>query len=397
MRILLGLESYFPNVSGVVIFTKRLATYLVSHGHEVRIVTTSPTGFYSEEKDPAGFFITRLKGWRNPFRRDLKISYLRNVGEVRRIINEFGPDIIHAQGPDIINHLILREAKKLGIPVIAHHHFSLEFVLGYFRRARFLWPFIAKIVKISVRNFYNRCDLILTPTEFSRRTLLGWGVTREVIAVSNGVELERFNPPDKKDEKRRVAEVAGRYGISLANPIVLYIGRMDQDKSVDVLVRSIPKVLEKIPAFFLFVGEGNDRKWLEGIVSAEKWKDRVKFLGFINHDDPDLPAIYRLSSLAWTASTIETQSITTLEAMASGLPIVAADAGALPELVHENENGFLVEPKDVAGFADAAVEILRSGELRERFSKASVKIASEHAIEKSMERLIEIYKGVIGA
>lgn len=396
MRILYGIESYLPNVSGVVIFTQRLAAYFAGRGDAVRIVTTSPTGLAYEGKDPAGFYVTRLRGWPNPFRKDLRISVPWERKAIRALLAEFKPDVIHAQGPDPINRLILKEAKRAGIPVIAHHHFSLEFVLGYFRSAKFLHPVIRPLVRYSSRTFYNRCDRVLTPTEFSRRTLLGWGVRVPIEAISNGVELKRFNPADTKSEAKALRDLHKRFSLPSDAPIILYIGRMDKDKNIPTLVEAIPKILEGMPATFLFVGEGTDRKEIERNIAKQPWKERVKFVGFVPHDDPDLVRLYQASRIVWTASTIETQSITTLEAIACGLPVVAANAGALPELVHEGQNGFLVEPYDAAGFADAVLQILSDPRRAEEFSKESVKIASGHAIGKSLERIAAVYREVIG-
>jgi len=391
MKIVLGIESYLPNVSGVVIFTKRVATYMAQRGHTVRLLTTSPYGWPYEEKDPAGFFIFRLKGWRNPFRKDLRVSSLSNRKAVRQLLAEIKPDIIHAQGIEPLNRIILKEAKRTGVPIIGHHHFSMEFVLGYFRSAKILHPVIRPLVRALARQFYNQCDLVLTPTDFSRRTLLNWGVKTPIEAISNGVELERFNPANTKQEASSRRNIMKRFGLPASKPVILYIGRMDKDKNIPTLVKAIPKILEKTPATFLFVGEGNDRKEMERSISRQPWHDSVKFVGFIPHEDPDLPRIYQASSVVWTASSIETQSITTLEAIACGIPMVAAKAGALPELVRDGKNGFLVEPYNHTGFAEAVIEILSSPKLAKEFSREAVKIASEHAITKSLKKLEDIY------
>lgn len=391
MKIVLGIESYLPNVSGVVIFTKRVATYLAEKGHTVRILTTSPYGWPYEEKDPADFFIFRLKGWRNPFRKDLRVSSFSNDKIIRQLLAELKPDVIHCQGIEPINRMILKEAKRAGIPVIGHHHFSMEFVLGYFRSAKIFHPIIRPVVRALSRQFYNQCDLVLTPTDFSRRTLISWGVKTPIEAISNGVELDRFNPVDTAKEEKARRDIMKRFDLPASKPVILYIGRMDKDKNIPTLVKAIPKIIEKMPATFLFVGEGNDRKEMEQAIGRQPWRDSVKFIGFIPHEDPDLPRIYQSSSVVWTASTIETQSITTLEAIACGIPMVAAKAGALPELVREGENGFLVDPYNPAGFAEAVLEILNSPKLAKEFSQKAVKIAADHALAKSLKKLESIY------
>jgi glycosyltransferase involved in cell wall biosynthesis len=392
MRILLTLESYLPNISGVVIFTKRLATFLSSQGHRVLILTTSPSGISSKEKDPADFSIYRVRGWKNPFRKDLRISYPWDYKEIENIVREFSPDLVHLQDIGILCQMALKASNILKIPAIAHHHFSMEYVLSYIR-LKFLHPFLRFIVKNRGRKYYNKCKLVITPTEFSKKSLMAWGIKTKIVVVSNGVELERFIKKDISGEKMFMK----RFNIKKSFDVVIYTGRLDKDKNIWTLIKAIPFVLEKIPeAHFLFVGDGTERKYIESWVKHQKWNDKVHFVGFISHEDPDLPRFYQFSDILWTASTIETQSITTLEGMASGLPVVAAKAGALPELVHEGENGFLVDPYDPMGFADAAVSILKNKSLAKTFSEKSREIASGHDIKESFYKIFELYREAVG-
>jgi 1,2-diacylglycerol 3-alpha-glucosyltransferase len=396
MRILYGIESFRPNVSGVVIFTERVASYMASRGHDVWIFTTAPTGLPMAEKDPSGFTIYRFGGLRNPFRKDLRFSPPWNSRKVRMRFEEVGPHLVHLQDQGPLNRMIIHEAMRRGIPVIAHHHFSMEFVLGYFgKHLMFFKPAVRIFIKAASRNFYNKASQVLTPTDFSRRTLLSWGIKTPVSVVSNGVELERFNPVDTKEERKDLKEAAEKFSIPAKTPVVLYIGRMDKDKNIWTLVRAIPKILSKATAIFLFVGDGTEREALEQYIKKQSWREKVIFTGFISHSDPLLPKMYQLADIVWTASTIETQSITTLEAMACGLPIVAANAGALPELVHEGKNGFLVEPYDVSGFGESVLELLADKALAKRFGKASLEIASAHALDKSLEKIADIYRETI--
>ncbi|MFN7088702.1 MAG: glycosyltransferase, partial [Candidatus Paceibacteria bacterium] len=365
-------------------------------GHRVWIITTSPFGWAYEEKDPADFFIYRLRGWKNPFRRGLRVSLPSNVREVRRFLDELKPDIIHLQDPAVLSRMIQKEAKRRGIPVIIHHHFSMEFVLAYFKRMRFFHIFVRAFIEHRVHKLYNQCEIIITPTEFVKHGLAKWGVKTPIVAISNGIELSRFHPGDPGKE------FFERFGISQEDKIVLYLGRLDKDKNIFTLIKAIPLILEKAEAKipnesikFVFVGEGTERKKLQAKINRYPWCNLVKFLGFIPYEDEAVPKIYQASDLYWTASTIETQSLTTLEAMATGLPAVAANAGALPEIVHENQNGFLIEPYNAEGFAEAVVQILSNPELSLKFSKRSIEIASEHDIKKSFSRICQIYEEII--
>jgi glycosyltransferase involved in cell wall biosynthesis len=396
MRILLGIESYLPNISGVTVFTKRLATHLAESGHQVWIITTSPFGWAHEEKDPADFFIYRLRGWKNPFRRGLRVSSLRNRKEIRRLIGELQPDILHLQDPAIISGLLLREAKRKNIPVIFHHHFSMEFVYGYFKWFGFLKVFLRAFIEHRAHTLYNQAKLVITPTEFVKRVLMGWGIKTPIIAISNGIALDRFKPgkPDKAFYER--------FELAPEDKIALYLGRLDKDKNIRTLIKAIPRIVEKAPQMlfgaevkFVFVGEGAERAKLEEEIRKKPWAQCVRFLGYIPHEDEIVPKIYQAADLYWTASTIETQSLTTLEAMATGLPVVAANFGALPEIVHENENGFLVDPYNVDGFVAAVLDLFSDPTKAKAFGRRSIEIAAGHDVERSFKKFIATYIDII--
>jgi len=125
---------------------------------------------------------------------------------------------------------------------------------------------------------------------------------------------------------------------------VLYLGRIDKDKSIEVLVRAIPDVLRKIDAHFVITGTGGELDNMKSLVLELEIDSAVTFIGFVEHNSPDFVGLYKNASLFAIPSTIETQSLVTLEAMSAGLPIVAARAGALPELVHNGKNGYLFAP-----------------------------------------------------
>jgi len=393
MRIAIVLESYFPNVSGVTIFTKRLAAHLAQTGHDVRIFTTLPASQKKEEKDPAGFLILRLPGWPNPFRKGLRVSYPWTGAMIGRIFADWKPDVVHLQDPALLSRRAFLQAKKRRVPVIMHHHFSMEFVLSYWKWIPPFLPVVRAVITHRARTFYNKCALVITPTEYVRRTLLGWGIKAPVQAISNGIELSRFKPGTPEEN------FFAKYDLAQEDHIALYLGRLDKDKNIQTLVRAIPKILEMAKKEqrdaslkFVFVGDGTDRKKLEADVAKESWRHHVRFLGYIPHDGEAVPKLYQASRFYWIASTIETQSLTTLEAMASGLPIISANAGALPEIVHDHKNGFLLAPYDADAFALAAFTLFQDQELAKRFSERSLKVASEHDIAKSFQKILDAYK-----
>ena len=206
-----------------------------------------------------------------------------------------------------------------------------------------------------------------------------------IAAVSNGVDLSRFKPG------KVPPKIYTKYGLAVDAPTVLYVGRVDPEKKVGIVIEAFLKVLESVPnAQLLIVGDGVDKARLErkyGVVKS------VRFLGRVVNDD-----LYELYKTGWvfaTASEIETQGIVLIEAAASGLPLVAVDKGAVSEVCIDEENGYLCEPRSVSEIANAITTILMDEKLRKEFSKKSLEIAKEHDFETTLDKFINIYKKVV--
>ena len=160
-----------------------------------------------------------------------------------------------------------------------------------------------------------------------------------------------------------------------------------------VVIEAFKKVVQALPdAKMVVVGDGVDRIRLEKVVSGLGLDKSIKFLGRVL--PPDLYELYKVGDVFATASEIETQGIVLIEAAATGLPLVAVNAGAVAEVCLNNRNGFLCEPEDVNAIAKALIKILSDKKIREEFSKASLEIAGEHDLEKTIDKFINIYQKV---
>jgi glycosyltransferase involved in cell wall biosynthesis len=308
---------------------------------------------------------------------------------VRELVARFQPDLIHLQDPVAICKNLLKAAKKHKIPVVITNHFSLDYILAYVASLRLLHPVMRKMLSSHLAKFYNRCDCVLCPTETVKKDLQAMGVRRPIEAISNGVALERFyayQPPHSIRLKYHLPR----------NPLVLYVGRIDKDKSLEVLLQAVPKVVEETNAHFVLVGNGTVLPKLKKMVEKQSLERFVSFLGPIQHDSEALPGIYQSATVLLIPSAVETQSIVTLEAMASGLPIVAARAGALPELVEDGVNGFLFPPDDAEEAAKETINILQNPVLAQQMGEKSLKMVAAHRIEESFRRIKRVYEEVTG-
>jgi glycosyltransferase involved in cell wall biosynthesis len=177
------------------------------------------------------------------------------------------------------------------------------------------------------------------------------------------------------------------------HPRILFVSRLAKDKEIDVLIEAMPALWERHEAHLLLAGRGDDEGHLRELTAKHGMEHCVHFLGFVPEDD--LPSIYRLSDLFAIASICEVQSLPTLQGAATGLPLVATDAVALPELVHDGVNGFLVEPGEPEAVAGAISRILSDPQLAARMGQASVPIGREHANSRTFDCYENLYRDVI--
>lgn len=390
MKIFYASETFLPHVSGVSIYIDRLANYFSQNKkNKVYVITASHDGNFQIDSDSHNYTIIRIKSHPNPIRKKLKVSYLASL-HVRKILDDFKPDIIHIQDPFFISQSLAFEAKKRKIPVIATQHCSLKFPLFYLKVPKFLQKTTEKtMAKILVTFINNYCRILITPSEFIKKQAIKWKISIPVEVVSNGVNLDVF-------AKSRISEeFLKKYKIEdfISKPIVLYSGRIDKDKNLEVLIKAIPLVLKEIDVNFLFLGDGDLKEKLICQLEDKNcpFKERVCFLGPIESQYSDLAQFYRLATVFVIPSPIEAQSLVTMEAMASGLPVVAAKGGALPELIKNRENGFLVEAFNPKEYAEAIIEIVKNKNLRKKLGKKSLELIASHDFEKTSQKLKKIY------
>jgi glycosyltransferase involved in cell wall biosynthesis len=171
------------------------------------------------------------------------------------------------------------------------------------------------------------------------------------------------------------------------------VGRLDKEKRIDVILRALPDILRVTSVHLVLAGMGKEKQRLEKLTEKLGIQKAVTFTGFVH--DKDLQNIYRIADLFVMASTAELQSIVTMEAMASGLPVVAVNARALPELVHDGENGYLFPDGDSQMLAEKVIAILSNQTMRAQMSQKSLEIIKDHDINTVIEKYESIYNEII--
>ena len=415
MKIVISTDIYYPMINGVAVFSRNLATGLKKRGHQVMVLAPSITGEFGVEKDEeGGFTVVRLKskrmylypdqiekvpedkkllGIKMPqllYKNGLHVSY-NPYSDIKRVLDDFKPDIIHDQTPGPLALAVFRYARKHNVPIVSTDHAYPDNMTQQVKLPKIAKKPINAAMNAYFVSFLKRSEYATMPTEQAIEDLLPKNRRRfnvPVEALSNGIDLSRFA------RGRANAEIYERYHIPKGVPIVLYIGRVDPEKSLDILMKAFGKVLEKVPnAHIVVVGDGTAREKLELIAAKGGYSDRAHFTGRVIGDD--LPQLYRTGTVFAITSKTETQSIVLMEAMASGLPAVAVRAGAIPELVRHGKNGYICEPDDADGVARGIVRILSDAELREKMSNESVKRIAKHDISHTLTRMEEIYHIVL--
>jgi glycosyltransferase involved in cell wall biosynthesis len=236
---------------------------------------------------------------------------------------------------------------------------------------------------------YNQFDHVVFSTSAQRQFFLDKGLEVPTTIISNGVDTSRYRPYDGQ-----TTDVEARYGLP-PRPRILFVSRLAKDKEIDCLIRAMPKVLAERQAHLLLVGRGDDRPRLEELTEELGLQDFVHFLGFV--PEQDMPALYWASDLFAIASTCEVQSLPTLQALATCLPVVAVDALALPELVYDGQNGFLVPPGDTEAIARAILDILGDSDLAARMGQVGLAISLPHAEEHTFDSYEGLYRQMLSA
>ncbi len=386
MKILIASDLHWPTINGVATFSRNLAKGLGARGHEVIVIAPSQTGKAHEEYD-GNYLIKRTMSVPFPFYQNFRIS-LRPQREVNRIIDEFQPDVIHIQMSLMIGYAVRSYALKHNIPLVATNHAMPQNLLENMKLlAPLSKPIAYAMVEYGAR-FHNAADYVTLPTQAAIDHFGEDRINAPIEPVSNGIDLSRFTPGKPE------ARIYKKFDIPKNKQIITYVGRVDSEKHIHILLEAYSKIMTD-KNHLLIVGGGTDMDRLKNIAYRLGIHKQTTFTGRVS--DEDIVELHKVGDVFCMPSPAELQCITLLEAMASGKPAVAVEAGAVGELCQDGRNGFMCEKDDSDAIAAALEKILGDKKLGEKFSKESLKIASTHDIQHTLDRFEEIYASVISA
>jgi glycosyltransferase involved in cell wall biosynthesis len=385
MKILIASDLHYPTINGVATFGRTLAIGLAARGHKVMVIAPSQTTKKFKEIDVNHVVVRTASVPFVPYQ-NFRISPTPSR-EVKKAILDFDPDVIHIQMLMWIGQAAMKYGNKFGIPIVSTNHAMPENLMD---NILLLAP-IARPINFMLRQygmrFHSKADYITMPTESAIKM---FKATEKILvpmeAVSNGIDLVRFQPgkPGK--------HIYEQFKLPMDEPIITYVGRVDVEKHLPVLVEAFAKVRKKHKAHLMIVGSGQDTLNLKQIAHELGVYKDITFTGRVSEEDKVL--LHQIGTVFAMPSPAELQSIATLEAMASGLPVVAVDAGALKELCQDERNGFLCHKDDVEQFAEGLSNIIADPKLRKKMSAESLAIAHTHDLNVTLDRFEAIYENL---
>ena len=290
------------------------------------------------------------------------------------------PDVIHAHSFFGIGLEALLTGASLGIPVIGTNHTTIA---GFGPHI----PVSVRRATAYVTWFYSRCDFITAPSRSVFEELGADGLCRPHLVVSNPIDTDLFTPACSDE----CMGVRARFG--LCNPTVTYAGRLGREKNIDVLLRAMAVLRDLgVVAQLAIAGHGSYEPTLRALARELRITEQVSFLGTLSQ--VELAQLLRISDTFVIMSTSETQSMVLLQAMACGIPVVAADTRALPEFV-EPANGVLVDPHDPVGLARTLSDLLTSPERRRHLGSGGRMAAERYSVETVTDAWETLYGSVI--
>jgi 1,2-diacylglycerol 3-alpha-glucosyltransferase len=366
-------DFYYPWIGGPSTVIRNIGHGLAARGHSVSLLAPSASGAAATEND-GPMTVTRARSIRVPFGYNLRASLVPR-GDIRRWFDTTTPDIVHVHHPFPLSALAIRQARLRGIPIAATNHTIPECSLWGIRHMPWLFEPASKALGMWIVRLLESCNAVATPTQTAAIALRAIGFRGGVRAISNGVDTERFQPRVERADLKR------RFGLD-DRPTVLYTGRLDAEKEMDVWLRAAAIVRRSIDVQFVVGGNGSERARLQSLAARLGLDGHVHFVGYL--DEKAFPDVYALADLYCITSRVELQSISTLEAIASGLAIVGVHAGALPELILNGQNGRLCEPGNENEVSAAIVDILEDEARRATMGVRSRELAMTHALEATV-------------
>ncbi len=376
LRIGLFTDTYAPQVNGVSISLQLVSEGLQRRGHQVTIFAPKFPGYKDDQ--PGVMRLPSLKYLNDPPIYVAVLGTPRSTWSLTR--KHF--DVLHAHSPLTVGFLAYLTASTKNLPLIYTYHTSITDYTHYLKVIGG-----TSIIRHAARWFSttstNLGDQIVVPSPKFHRLLLEQKVKRPIHIIPNGIDLSNFKAVKNPGSFR------SRLGLSPDAPMLLSVGRVDPEKRLDFLIDAFDRIADRIPdAHLVFAGDGSARKKLQEHAAAVRSNSRIHFLGMVNR--AELPDLLHDATVFLSASTTEVHPISVIEAIASGLPMIAVQDEAFEGMIVDNENGHQT-PLDVGVFGDTLLTMLADREKLACYGKRSLELSEKYSIEGQVRALEHLY------
>lgn len=338
LQISVVTETYPPEINGVALTVERMVEGLKSRQHNLQLIRVRQGELDLPKSKEDNFEQILQSGIPIPHYDGLKMG-LPAKGALLRLWRAKRPDIVHISTEGPLGWSALAAAKKLGIPVSSEFHTNFH---NYSKHYGIGW--LKKPIAGYLRNFHNKADCTIVSSPEMEKTLDKLGI-RKLVIVPRGVDAKRFNPAKRSADLRR------EWGVGLAQPVCMYVGRVAPEKNLDLLVQTVERMSAAQPSLkFVMVGDGPERKVLE--------KSHPQFIFAGMRTGEDLAVHYASADIFLFPSLTETFGNVVVEAMASGLAVVAFDYAAAAQHVKHGSSGLLAHLGSSSDFMRLAVDLV---------------------------------------
>lgn len=391
MNIGIFTDTYTPQINGVVISIETLAEGLRQRGHNVYIFTAKDPKLKELPHDKIhedwAYRLPSIPVIFSPEHR-LAVGYYRKL---YKKVKELNLDIIHTQSEFSLGILGEICGKKLNIPVIHTYHTMWSDYAHYITRLKnekLNMPVATLIQKFS-KMFCEKANSVIAPSQKTKDALLGYGVKRPIVIIPTGMNLAPYR---EKADNKELDELRKILGLKHQDKVLLFIGRVAEEKSIDIIINQFVTVKEKIKnAKLLIVGDGPAKGDLEHQVNKLGLNDDVIFAGKVEHDE--IPMYYKLGDVFVNASTTETQGLTFIEAMAAGVPVVAKYDKNLTGVIQDGRSGSLFVNDNE--FSEKVIELLNDKKFREQIIANAAAVSDSYSVESFIDKVEIAYQSLI--
>ncbi len=376
MRVAIFTNAYRPVVSGVVNSVDLIRKGLLRAGHKAFVFAPQVAGFREQHSGVWRFHSISLT---RKVEFPLPIPYSTRIFP---LIPKLKLDVIHTHHPFLLGEVGAHFARSLGIPLVYTFHTQLEKYSHYVPLPQDL---VRKAARDYVAAYARKCDCIICPSPSIRGLLDEYGVTCRVEVLQNAIDLSAYRKADGTAVRREL-------GLGPDRVLGIYTGRMGAEKNLEFMLEAFLQVHREHPeAALLLVGDGPILEELRQKVQDLGLSGHVLFAGRVPYSR--IPSYYAAADLFMMTSTTEVKPLAVLEAMATGLPVVAVDACGTGDTVTSGQDGLLCEC-DREAYAAILRQAVTGAELRRRMGQAARLTAEDYSLETYTDKLVDLYRDV---